>query len=109
MEYSSPSSRARVQASLSKLRIKPRQGATVYAYANHGRWVADCPCYGAELVAPDEPMVCGTCGRTHTVVFPDNFEQIDGLLEGRPKVNRNWLIGEPLTQLQQENAAHGVK
>ena len=32
------------------------------AYVNQARWVADCPdCTGAELVAPGDPFLCGSC------------------------------------------------
>jgi len=49
----------------------------VRARIDHGRWIADCECKGAEYVDPDEPIFfCLSClnvnhgGKLRPVVFP---------------------------------------
>lgn len=49
----------------------------VVARIDHGRWIADCECNGAEYVDPGEPIFyCLSCGNTEyqghvrPVVFP---------------------------------------
>lgn len=49
----------------------------VTARIDHGRWIADCECKGAEYVDPDEPIFfCASCknaadeGRLRSVKFP---------------------------------------
>lgn len=49
----------------------------VIARIDHGRWIADCECQGAEYVDPDEPVFfCLSClnaahqGALRPVVFP---------------------------------------
>ena len=87
----------------------------VYAYVNHGRWVADCPqpgCTGAMMVTEQQPMHCGNrdCGGgPWTVAFPAERQQIEVLLLLRPvDRNRNWRPGESLAALRAENAEHGL-
>ena len=102
--------RARIEATLAKTGALPFAGETVNAYINHGRWVADCPCNGAELVAPNHNMLCGSCGAEHTVKFPSpkTRQKIEELLEARPHgLNRNWN-GEPVKELQAENIEQGI-
>lgn len=50
----------------------------VVARIDHGRWIADCECKGAEYVDPDEPIFfCLSClntqygGALRPVIFPD--------------------------------------
>lgn len=52
-------------------------GEAVHARIDHGRWIADCQCKGAEYVDPDEPLFfCLSCmnkangGQARPVVFP---------------------------------------
>jgi len=99
--------RAKVEATLTKHGIRQFDGDTVHAYVNHGRWVADCPCNGAELVAPGELMVCGSCGARNEVKFPANIDGIEGALEMRPPTNQNWH-GESVESLVAENIDHGL-
>lgn len=82
----------------------------VAAYANHGRWVADCVCGGAEIVCCDRPMVCGSCGRRCQVDWPDGWQRAEALLDARPLTStRNWYPDrETVDALVAENVAHGV-
>ncbi len=77
-----------------------------HAYLNHGRWVADCPepyCGGAEL-ASGGLFVCANCKRAATIIWPDDKELIDQITAARPiPETRNWLPGETLEDLRQEN------
>jgi hypothetical protein len=86
-----------------------------YAYANHGRWVADCSHVAycdaaAHLDRFQDGFIC-ECGRGTTVVWPsgDVVAGVERLLGMRPNPkNRNWMPGETLTDLMWENGAHGV-
>lgn len=87
----------------------------VQAYVNHGRWVADCECGGAEIVDPARPtFFCVSCGnaghggQSRAVEFPDYVAGIEIILAVRPIINRNWLVGESLLDLARENKAHGL-
>lgn len=85
-----------------------------YAYANHGRWVVDCPrpwCTNAmqarrgqmqfECLGPD------SCGWTSPLIWPPDPDAIEVILRARPANHvRNWRIGETLAELLEENAAH---
>ena len=79
-------------------------------YMNHGRWVVDCPdpvCAGAELAR--ELFVCSNCKRTAKVDWPDDKSLIDVATGARPvPETRNWVPGETLDDLYQENLMHGV-
>ncbi len=85
-----------------------RKGTDVQAYVNHGRWVADCPCNGAELVAPKQEMLCGSCGMKHTVEFPKQRTKIEETLNVRPPHNQNWSVGETVDSLVAENIENGL-
>lgn len=86
-----------------------------YAYANFGRWVVDCPrpwCTNAMQVARGQAMFeClgpDSCGWTAPIVWPPDPDAIEAILAVRPaNAVRNWLVGETLVQLIEENAAHG--
>ena len=78
---------------------------------NHGRWVVDCPCGGAQLACrTDRRMFCVDClhtangGQWVTVAWPDDVEQIEALLESRPVGLQNWDPGETVGVLHAENA-----
>lgn len=89
------------------------------AYANHGRWVADCPnptCSAAMLVEEGEPFMCGECfnrdagGAWRPVAWPKDADALDAELAERPgEANRNWRPGESLADLARESADHGVR
>jgi hypothetical protein len=86
-----------------------------YAYANHGRWVVDCPrrwCTNAMQVWRGQSMFeClgrDSCGWTAPIVWPPDPDAIEAILAVRPaNPVRNWRVGETLAHLIEENAAHG--
>lgn len=88
----------------------------VYAYINRNRWIADCPCGGAEVVNENEPFFyCFSChnegnkGRLYKVSFPKkhDIKKIETALKARDKVkNRNWNLDEPISKLDKENEQH---
>ncbi len=99
--------RKRVETSLAKAGIESWEGETISAYLNLGWWVAACPCNGAELVAPDLSMLCGSCGAEHKVVFPRNRRAIETVLEKRDSPNQNWTV-ETVAELTAENIENGL-
>lgn len=100
----------RVRTNLRKLHITPHDEThPVYAYVNHGRWVANCHCLGgAELVTEGEEFLCGNCGSVRPVVWPADIEQIEAALARRPTVNQNWQPGETVQLLAAENLVRGI-
>lgn len=98
----------RIETTLAKAGVETFPGTTVKARINHGRWIADCPCNGAELVAPGQPMVCGSCGATHKVTFPKNRTAIEEALDRREIRHQNWQPGETPSDLWAENIAYGI-
>jgi hypothetical protein len=85
-------------------------GKKVYAFVDHGRWVAQCECGGAESVDLDSPIFfccsCGnrsTTGRPREVVFPKEIEQIEAILLKRTDLRwKNWKVGESVESLEKE-------
>ena len=86
-----------------------------YAYANHGRWVADCPrpwCTNAMQIQRGqvvfECLGLDSCGWTASIVWPPDPDAIEAILAVRP-VNRirSWNVGQTLAQLIEENAQLG--
>ena len=88
--------------------VKPIQ-----ARVNHGRWIVDCECLGAELAFEEGEFMCLSCfnfelgHKYRKVVFPKNRKKIELLLIGRPVANRNWSPGESLAKLKAENDKGG--
>lgn len=82
------------------------------AYVNHGRWVAECAtedCAVAHLVEPSDRFQCEECGLSYRVTWPLCKTQIDRALDRRPVPRtRNWYPNETVTDLHEENKAHGV-
>lgn len=110
-EFASDRQRAAVAASVQRQGLPAKKNRQpVEAYVNHGRWVVDCPCGGAELVTPGEDMLCGSCGMSSPVSLPPfkTRNQIDGLLEKRPPFNQNWR-GEDMAEVLGENIAAGLE
>ncbi len=88
-----------------------------YAYANHGRWVVDCPrpdwrCASALQMFPlvSKIFTCWDCGYvSDEIVWPNDVAAIQMLLRMRPDPKtRNWKPGETLQSLIMENIANGV-
>jgi hypothetical protein len=79
------------------------------ARVEHGRWIANCPCYSGVLVNPEWPKAgCLECGRWWPVVFPQNWRDIEDVLLARPRASQRGWIGESIEKLEDENRAHGV-
>lgn len=85
-------------------------GGTIDAYVNHGRWVADCVCNGAELVVPNQEMLCGSCGTRNTVKFPGpkTRTKIEAALLQREARNQNWHPDETVDELVAQNIENGI-
>lgn len=98
------------------------RGVAAAAEVNHGRWVARCPfCASAQVVSPAGPrFLCAGAegcangparGAFVPVVFPpdDVRARIEAVLLVRPdRANRNWMPGETVADLIEENAEHGL-
>ena len=87
----------------------------VTVYANHGRWIAECPdCHGAQLASRDDPrFMCDSCANAaigslwRPVAWPKDADKIAALLDARPLAHtRNWTPGEGLRDLKAENVQH---
>ena len=96
--------------------VGPKSTA-IYAVANHGRWIAECPdCKGAQLTSPDDRrFMCVECGNAgvggqwRPVVWPKDHAAISALLDARPAERaRNWLPGETGADLRAENKRQGI-
>lgn len=80
------------------------------AEVNHGRWLVVCPCGGAQLGNPDvDRFYCVDClneavsGLWRAVRYPPDEDGIDAALAPRLPINRNWLPGETVAELEAEN------
>ncbi len=100
----------RVEMVVAKSGVTPYTGTEVLAYVNHGRWVADCACNGGELVAPDEQMLCGSCGARNTVKFPGakTRSQVEAVLTRRSVMNQNWKPDETIAEITAQNIDNGL-
>lgn len=99
------------------------------AYVNWGLWVADCPrpscpnsehwaghcndpelgrrCQKGHVGGLDDVFRCSFCGGEFDVVWPADTELIDAALSRRVvPTTRNWLPGESVQDLLDENLAH---
>lgn len=96
-------------------------GVAVVAYANHGRWLADCPdptCVGAELISFDNPVFfCCSCRNRANgnrllpveTPAPGVRRQLEAYMVSRPyPANRNWLPHQTVAELRDENRAHHI-
>ena len=105
-----------IQATLIRIGLPPVKdwqikGAPILARIEHGRWIADCECRGAEFVDPEWPVfVCCSCGAgPRPVAFPGDRHQIESELMKRPvRPNRNWNPGETVADLRRENKERGI-
>ena len=91
----------------------------VNAEVNHGRWIARCPnggCRNAILASDKTPLfACDNCGAGwYAIIFPANKPDIERVLLRRPlqgglAPTRNWLPREVVSDLERENAEHGIE
>jgi len=94
-----------------------KKASRVKAYINHGRWVANCECGGAEVVSPSDPIfMCLSCfnaadkGELRKVEFPKDRKLIEAVLLNRKEPgSRNWEHNETLADLKRQNADKGDK
>lgn len=85
-------------------------------YANHGRWVVDCPdCSNAQLACrTDKRFMCNECGNVgvsglwRRVDWPKDDEAIEAELHRRSLANQNWTPRLNLNELKAESLAHGM-
>jgi len=86
----------------------------IHVYANHGRWVVECPdCCGAQIAsAVDYRFMCTVCanvaveGLWRSVIWPEEYAEIDEALCCRENTaNQNWVPGETLEELKAEEPA----
>ncbi len=85
------------------------------AYINWGRWCIDCDCGSSSLASRDfQFYICHErgCDRSadwSRVEFPIDVIEIEDVLLARPvrqnglAVNRNWFVGETVSDLKKEN------
>lgn len=94
-----------------------RETIQIGAYVAQGRWSVKCPnknCKGQEYAWQEGFFCCLTCFNQdfeHHLVcsyFPPERTGIEQILLPRLRDNRCWLIGEPLSQLAEENRVLGV-
>lgn len=74
-------------------------------------WIAECPnvpC-GYAIVACHDILImfCPNHGE-FDIEWPEDWQEIEKVLDKRPENNRNWLPGETVDDLKQENRSHGV-
>jgi hypothetical protein len=90
----------------------------VKAEINHGRWIVKCPfCTGAEFASKrDQRFFCMSCfnkavgNKWVRVEFPEKAGEIETeILKRTNTANRNWIPGETLTKLKNENKKAGVE
>lgn len=90
------------------------EGPPLIAFVNHGRWLVQCECAGAEYVWEEGQFMCMSCLNAEhkhhyrRSVFPAERLKIEALLEKRPLPNRNWdwHKGEDIALLEYENIEH---
>lgn len=88
-------------------------GNPAYAYILKGTWVVGCECGECIYYEPGRAFFCPNClngenqHRPRPVIMPEERNAIEVLLLQRPNpLNRNWLLGETIAQLREENAVH---
>jgi hypothetical protein len=107
--------------------------STIEVFVDHGRWLAQCECGGAEYVTPEDPIFyCCSCGNENVngaarrVIFPENkgeietalLERVVMVVQGKtetaraamstpalPGVTRSWRPGETTGQLREQHLA----
>jgi hypothetical protein len=88
--------------------------APLLAEVNHGRWIVQCPCGGAQFTAPGiDRFFCVDClnesvGGQWVAISWDGIDVggIEAALVEREPVNQNWL-GETVGELREETERGG--
>ncbi len=90
------------------------------AELEHGRWIVACSADDCRAVLFADRVACECrdesvcdhpavpCGIPIEAAFPPWRDDIDRLMNPRPRLNRNWSPGETLADLKRENLLHGV-
>jgi hypothetical protein len=85
-------------------------GDPIKVYGNHGRWIAECPCGGAQLASQaDQRFMCVECGNAYQggawrpVAWPDDVDVIADLLDERPTTLANFDPDQTVEDIQAEN------
>jgi hypothetical protein len=88
----------------------PTAGEPLEVYGNHGRWIVECPCKGAQLASrTDLRFMCVDCGNAYQggawrpITWPADVDQIADLLDQRPTVLANFDPGQTVEDIQAEN------
>src|SRR5262245_17427809 len=84
----------------------------VHAYISQGRWICKCICENGLFTRPEWGVAyCITCGnRYEAVIYPPDWSEIEWLLLQRPvRSQQNWLQGETVADLANENFVHGLR
>jgi hypothetical protein len=90
-------------------------GVSLPAEVIEGQWIVRCPCRNAQLTSrTDKRFFCVTClnadngGQWVKVTWPRQTEDGEAVLLARPFFQqRNWLAGETVADLVQQNRDHG--
>lgn len=79
------------------------------AIVNGGRWLVLCPrCNNGVPCDPAWPSTaCIDCGSSYAPTYPQNWEALEAALVDRPTPNQNWVPGETLAMLLEENRSFG--
>jgi len=91
--------------------ISPTTADGAVASVNHNRWIVLCSCgSGCAVDLILHRAWCFECGTIYDgIEVPHDAAAIEALLVKRPKLeNRNWIPGESLDQLEDENRQNGV-
>lgn len=94
--------------------------STVIPQVNHGRWIGVCPnpfCASAMVLHKESHFICpsclnldiGVCARIVAWPSSNQIQEIERLLSIRPLPEfANYLPGELISDLVQENLSHGL-
>lgn len=85
-------------------------GTPIAVEANHGRWLVNCPCGGAQLTHPsDRRFMCVECGNADNghqwrlVIWPPDWQEIEQVLRLRKTPWMNYIPGETAESLLAEH------
>lgn len=88
-----------------------RKADAVRVVANEGRWIVECPSGdgGAQFASREDPrFMCVECAngdignKWRRVLWPDDVDEIEAVLDARPLLNRNYEAGQTVADLLAE-------